>query len=289
MFDLARRIYHGLPWPDGTPNTLAKGGKTLWVAADNQWAELTEIGAAFGLPDEAIILNAPASDPYSGTSLESEEELKDLEDRIGRTQPVLCIIDTITNTSDLKSQDSSDAKKQYKPLQEIANKKRVAIVCVTHLNAGGKALGRRVMEKVRVALYLSCPDPDGQPDRRKLWVEKSKAIRPPALGVTMGGEGNEYDEAPPEPPGVQRLNGAKAGPLPVKTAECMGWLRKRLKFADAKVGAVRSEAEAAGYGSTVLYRAMKELGVEECERDGRKWWCQLEGEGEAAGDDGPPF
>ena len=38
--DLARRIYLGLPWPDGTPATLPAKSKVLWIAADSQWSEL---------------------------------------------------------------------------------------------------------------------------------------------------------------------------------------------------------------------------------------------------------
>ena len=272
-FDLARRIFHNLTWPDGTEINLPHGGKTLWVVADNQWQEMCDIPAAFGIPDECVVVNASAADPYAGTSLETAEELADLEARIRRVKPALVVIDTITNTSDLKSQDSSDAKKQYKPLQEIANRCQVAIVCVTHLNAGGKVLGRRATEKVRVVIQMSCPDPEGQPNRRKIWVEKSKARKPPALGATMGDEGNEYDANPPvAPAGTERMGGATTGPPPEKTLQAMAWLAHRLGLGQARVSQLRNEAEAEGISVGTLYNAKRELKVVEDIIDEKKWW-----------------
>jgi hypothetical protein len=266
-FDLARRLFHNLLWPDGIPNEHPHGARTLWIAADNQWQEMEDIPAAFGIPDEAVVLNAPASDPRSGTSLETDE---DLEARIVRVKPALVIIDTITNTTDLKAQDVADAKRQYKPLQEIAARTNVAIICVTHLNAGGRVLGRRAEEKARVVIQLACPDPDRQSDRLKLWVPKTWATRPPPLGVTMGAEGNDYDQTPPEPPG----NHKRAAPLPARTLECMAWLEQRLGAGPARVSELRRELEQLGYGANTIYRAKDQLHLEETEdAGGRKWWA----------------
>jgi hypothetical protein len=44
---------------------------------------------------------------------------------------------------------------------------------------------------------MTRPDPEAQPYRRKLWVDKTAAINPPPLGITMGDTGNEYDFNPP--------------------------------------------------------------------------------------------
>ena len=288
-FDLGRRIFHGLPWPDGEGPTVPPGSKVLWVVADNQWQEMIDIPASFGIPDECVLINAPASDPYSGTSLETAEELLDFEARIRRTRPVLVVIDTITNTGDFKSQDSSDAKRQYKPLQEIANRCQVPIICVTHLNATGKVLGRRAVEKVRVVIQMEWPDPDGQPARRKLWVSKSKALRPDPLGVTMEDAGNEYDETPPEPPQGERPGAGARGPVPVKTNACMEWLRTRLlTMGRQRVSTIRHASDEAGYSAKTLYNSRDRLGVLESEEGGYKFW-EIPGiNGDRDGHD-PPF
>ena len=56
--DLAGRIYFGLPWPDNQPPTFPKGTTTLWVCGDRHQDELRERAAAFGLPPEAVRLDA---------------------------------------------------------------------------------------------------------------------------------------------------------------------------------------------------------------------------------------
>jgi len=67
-----------------------------------------------------------------------------------------------------------------------------------HVSIQGQALGRRIKAITRTLMHLECPDPD-QPDRLRLWVEKSFAKKPPALGVTIKADGNSYDLTPPAP------------------------------------------------------------------------------------------
>ena len=65
-----------------------------------------------------------------------------------------------------------------------------------HVSKEGQALGRRIRGITRTLLHLECPDPSHS-DRLRLWVEKSYASKPPALGVTIGPNGNTYDFDPP--------------------------------------------------------------------------------------------
>src|SRR5262249_13965363 len=122
--DLARRIYHGLPWPDGTPATLPKGSTTLWVPSDNQHGELASLPTAFGFPPEALYLNAPASQPFGGTALDYLEDLRAFEARIKRVKPGLVIINTINNTTDRATHKAEEAKRFFVPLQQIAARTR---------------------------------------------------------------------------------------------------------------------------------------------------------------------
>jgi hypothetical protein len=271
-FDLHRRVLKGLGWPDGTPTPDPKTGKVLWVAADNQYQEMCDISREFGIPDDLVMLNSTVADPYDGTSLQGADELADFQARIKRIKPMWAVIDTITNTGDFKSHDSADAKRQYKPLQEIATRCRVPIICVTHLNAAGKTLGRRPNEKVRVVIQLDYPDPDGQWARRKLWVPKSKAVRPDPLGVTMGDLGNEYDTHPPVAPDGP-FTGATAGmDKSPKLKAAAGWLKTRLNGCALRVRDLCREAETAGIDAKTLFRAKDTLPIDEIETEGKKWW-----------------
>lgn len=276
--DLCRRAHLGLPWPDGRPMNLPVGSTTLWVPADNNHSELAEIPPKFGFPPSAIYLNTSKSDLYGGTELTTPEQLGRLEFHIRCVNPGLVFIDTITNTSDYKSHDTSDAKKQYKPLQEIAKRTGVPIVCVTHLNAAGKTVGRRADEKVRIAIRLEKPDPDGQPNRRKLWVTKSNSVMPAPLGVTMGDSGNEYDNDPPKAPdddqprafvgGVANQHGGPGERL----NECMAWLYDFVDGDPQRVSHIRQLGATRNFSPKLLYKARDALKLQEIETEGYKYW-----------------
>jgi hypothetical protein len=209
--DLARRIFHGLPWPDGSPATFPAATPCLWVASDHQHPQLASLTEEFGWPPEALVLNAPKSNPFVGTMLDDEPDLDALERRIHTVRPALVFIDTTLNATDLSCTTTEDAKRFFVPLMQIAQRApECGFVCVTHLNASGKALGLRIRGQCRVVMHLSWPDRD-QMHRRKLWVDKSLALYPEPLGVTMGGDGNTYDTDPP------RDNGA--GPVRDKASE----------------------------------------------------------------------
>jgi hypothetical protein len=295
--DLTKRIAAGTQWPDGTPLAVPDGltNRVLWIAADNQHAELADAPAKFGFEPESLRLNTTVGDIYAGTELQTPEQVDDLENRIKRLRPALVIIDTVTNTSDFKSQDTSDAKRQYKPLQEVAKRTGTCIVCVTHLNVAGKTLGRRADEKTRVTIRLEKPDPERQPNRRKLSVALSRlSVYPPALGVTMGDDGNTYDTTPPEAPepggGGGGGNGVQGTPGHVRRAA--DWLAVRLAMGPVRVSVIRNEAEDAdpAINPNSLYKARDLLGVEEYEQQNRKWWRLTEnGQPHDDNHDAPPF
>ena len=113
--DLARRIFHGLPWPDGAEATFAKGSCTLWVPADNQHAELATLTQTFGFPPEYLYLNATRRNPFAGTMLDDPSDLRDFEARIRRIHPALVFIDTSLNATDRSAHKPEDAKAFFRP------------------------------------------------------------------------------------------------------------------------------------------------------------------------------
>src|SRR5206468_3520685 len=88
----------------------------------------------------------------------------------------------------------------FGPLMDLARRTGVPFLLLTHLSKDGQALGRRINGACRVVLKMTHPDPDGQPDRRRLWVDKTYSEKPPALGMTICAAGCRFDSNPPTAP-----------------------------------------------------------------------------------------
>jgi hypothetical protein len=119
--------------------------------------------------------------------------------------------------------------------------------------------------------HVEAIDPDDRPNDRRLWVEKSIALYPPKLLVTMATAGNDYrpDDEAPAPK-------AKAS----RVAEMCDWLTERLADRPRKVCELRDEAEEHGFSSKTLYRARDELGLVEYRDKVLFWRLPDEAEGD---------
>lgn len=269
VLDLARRLWFGLRFPDGQDNPHPEKTRTLWVPGDQNHAELVTAARDFGLPPEAVVIAAPPDNPFGCLDLDDPQNLVDLEARIKASGCPVVVVDTVGMTTGRNLCKPEDARDYFSSLMGIARRTKVAMICVTHLSKGGDPLGRRIVEKARSVIKLTCPDPEGQPNRRKLWVDKTATLKPPALGVTMGTNGNEYDDAPPQAP-VDAIG--RPGPAPERQTECASWLREQLTPNPARVSELRQEAEQKGFPVGTLYRAKDGIGVDEYKVDNRKWW-----------------
>jgi hypothetical protein len=189
------------------------------------------------------------------------------------------IVDPVGTTTGRNHSTPEDAREYFGPLMELASKSGVAFLGLTHLSKDKEALGRRIVEKARVVLKMTRPDPEGQPDRRRLWVDKTAAVAPSPLGITMGDEGNDYDSYPPtEPEAAPR----RPGPLPAKLDACKRWLADYMAHGPARLGDLRRDAQAEGFASPTLYAARKALAAEEYKQGGCIWWKLTGATSEAA-------
>jgi hypothetical protein len=259
--DLARRLALGLPWPDGTETGISEGARVMWVASDNQWQELKDIPKDFGFSRTLILLNSTKANKYSGTMLDAPEDLAAFERRIISERPEIVFVDTVNNVTDRATGRPEEAKALFKPLADIAVRTGSAIICVTHLNAAGKPLNRRIEGQVRQVIVMTRPDED-QVNKRLLAVTKSSAKYPEPLAVTMGDGGNEYSQT------VE-----KKASRPSVSAGDVEWLRVLLAEGHRPVSIIRNLAEEAGIAAPRLYRAKDAAKLEEfkCELN-RRWW-----------------
>jgi hypothetical protein len=254
LLDWARRIYLGLPYADGQPPTFAPGTKTIWLCSDGNQDEIAEALPLFGLPDDAIVFPAPPDDPYANTNLDSPETLQWLDQAIAAVKPALTIVDTLTYATarDLCEQRSVAGLKG--PLIDLVQKHQTIIALLLHLSKDGQALGRRIKGITRTLMHLECPDPD-QPERLRLWVEKSYAKKPKALGVTLGESGNTYDFTPPVP---KEPN--KPGRPPEKRDKAAQFIRAALSQNNDQVGNdLCHEWTKTGGSKTTFWRVVNDM------------------------------
>jgi hypothetical protein len=219
------------------------------------------------LPDEAFLLNASENDPIGGLDLDDPAEHAALKERIRTEAPGVVIVDTVGMTTGRNLCHPEDARDYFGPLMSIANETGVPFLLLTHLSKDSEAFGRRIVGACRDVWKMTTPDPEGQPDRRRVWVDKSYAVKPVAMGMTIADAGCSFDSNPPTAPEPRR-----PGPAPAKLEECKRWLAERLTPNPDQVKEVRSAAEKAGFSADVLYRAHDALKLAEYTHERRKWW-----------------
>lgn len=265
--DLIRRLWYGLAWPDGRINPFPPETPALVVPGDHHFAQILKLADAYGLPDEAIYFNSAPDDPTGGLDLDDPETIDALDRRIGTVRPGLVVVDTVGATTGRNLCRAEEAREYFTPLLGTATRRDVPFLMLTHLNASGEALGRRINGLCRVVWKLTAPDPEGQPDRRRLVVAKSYDLKPPPLGVTITPSGCEFDDNPPE----ASQGGWRPGPAPAKQDECQSWLADRLADGHRKVVDLIDEAKQAGFSTGTLYRARDALGVIETPDKPKLW------------------
>jgi hypothetical protein len=254
--DLCRRVYLGPPWtwPDGQAITLPPRTPSLWLCADGQHDELVEMVRDFRMPDEAVILPAPAGDPYANTSLDDSETWTWIVNAVATRKPWAVVIDSLTNATsrDLCEQRSIAILKQ--PFIDLAQQHQIVILLLLHLAKDGQALGKRIKGITRSLLHLECPDPD-KSERLRLWVEKSYGKKPAALGVTMGGDGNTYDFNPPARPDPNR-----GGRPAIKREQAMQFIREKLAAQNDRIANdLARDFEVIGGTESTFWRAAREM------------------------------
>jgi hypothetical protein len=206
VMDLCRRVYLNLGWPDKQKMTLPKGTPSLWLCADGQHDELVEMAQDYDMSDSAVILPTLANDPYGNATLDDPETWKLVENAIVAHKPWLVNIDSLTYATSLDLCDQRSIVKLKQPLIDLAQRHQLVVLLSLHLALNGQVLGKRIKGITRTLLHLECPDSE-KPERLRLWVEKSYGKKPPALGVTMGDKGSEYDFNPPSRPDAARKSG----------------------------------------------------------------------------------
>jgi hypothetical protein len=150
---------------------------------------------------------------------------------------------------------------------DLAVRTGVPFLLLTHLSKDGNALGRRFEGACRLVWKMTQPDPDGQPDRRKVWVDKSYAEKHPPLGMAIAAEGCAFDFNPPTAPEPER-----GGRPPEAREKARRFIRDALTAKNDRTGNdLAAVWEKAGGSRQTFWRAVdKKVEAGELIRDGGK-------------------
>ena len=147
--DIAARISTGNPWPDTSENQI---GDIVLISAEDDPADTIRprFDAAGGNPKKVRILNNIILKEQDGEKRKRLFDLKygivALHELMLKTKPKIVIIDPVTAFLEgVDSHKNSDIRKALRPLSELANKHKTAILAVTHLNKGQDQPQYRVM------------------------------------------------------------------------------------------------------------------------------------------------
>jgi AAA domain len=251
--DLARRMWFGECWPDGQSPTFPAGTKTLWICGDRHQDELREYAASFGLPPEAVLLNASPDEPYGGWDLDHPDNLDMLRDRVVAERPGMIVIDTVWRATRRKLAKEDEVNALLDPIITMAQTCDVTILGLMHLSKSQETLGRRLEGLARAVLKMFRPDPN-QPNRRKLEVI-GNFKEPPPLGVTLRDGGCDFDLNPPE-----EATKNTGGRPPEEREKARKFIVDALSQQnDRKATALLAEWEKAGGSEGTFWRAMRDM------------------------------
>ena len=288
--DIAARVSTGAPWPDDldTPQPARSVvllsaeddiGDTILPRLEGARANLKRIAALRG------IRKPTGSVPFC-----LDRDLPNLERAVAQGPDVgLVIVDPITAyVGGVDMNSNPEVRGLLAPLADLAMRRSVAIVLVTHLNkgnGGGKGIyrisGSLALPAAARAAMLAVKDADN-PERRLLLPTKmnvGRAAQGLAYRIAAGAQGGEpvvqWEDGPVV---ISADEAVRAEEAPAEQGgaieEAAAFLRELLKDGPVAATQVQEEAGPLGISEHAIKRARARIGVVS-RRAGQKWVLTL--------------
>ena len=296
--DLARRLIHGQPFPDGAPPRSA-WGNVVYVDAEAVPQIQNQRARAWGMDRSRLYLLLPL-ERYGLIDFYQEEDQDRLVQMAYELQPHLVVIDSLGAVTGRGENKVEDVRAILAFLSSVAREFDLALLLIHHLRKPGKASDRNqstglvtaddfrgsshIVAMARSVLALSIVQDGPQPDRngpRRLEVVKTNLCRypdplgvvfeqPPAstrTAVAAARSDQETGEAAP-PSGwdavpILRYT-APPSPYrkPTQADACADWLLETLRQTGEAMRPkeILALAREAGFAQGVVYRARHQLG-----------------------------
>jgi AAA domain/Bifunctional DNA primase/polymerase, N-terminal len=234
-----KRLWFKELMPDDVASPFPAFTKTLWLPYDRNWRGLVRSFTQFRVPMDAMILPTRRGKPLCLPDFDKPETMEILREIIKVHKPGWVVIDTTTYASAFNTGKPNEAKIAYDPIMDVLMDSGCACLGLTHTNNEGGVLNKRFLERCRVRIDISRPDPDCK-ERLRVEVTKSDDKIPPARGATFTDTAVVYDTKPPEsPPAPKR--GRKPTTSPGLAEFLWKYLQPRPAFVMDIVKAARDE------------------------------------------------
>jgi len=268
--DLTGRVTTGKAWPDDAP---CGKGTVFYLHGEGTAASLRDRMKLAGAdPSRYYLIGRAEGGEDDSPMIDLAEDVPLIEAEL--TDDVrLLIVDTLDSMfPSMRMIDNANIRRCLWPLQDLAERRKLAVVVFAHTNKGGYADpldrlsgGRAIGGAARAIWYLGKIDPHAE--AHYMALVKANDFKPgPTLAyeivgvhedqpgaIRWGGEADvsAWDlDRPPKP--------SEAGS---KAEDCADWLRDRLADGPVKIAEIKRDASTMDYGDHVMRKAREAIGV----------------------------
>ena len=276
--DVAARVSTGTPWPD-TPHEPQPVGGVVMLSAEDDLADtirprLDAHGADVAriVALEGVSIREPGGERRRGVDLSID--VPALESAIdGAAGCRLVIVDPVSAyLGRTDSHNNADVRGVLERLADLAERRRVAVLAVTHLRKGEgpamyRAMGSLAFIAAARAAWLVCRDQKKPARRLLLPVKNNLASDCGGLAYEIGGFADSspvvaWSSEPVTISADEALASEnKRGPSGEALKEAGEWLEKFLASGPKPPNDVREAAQAHGISHGTLRRAFKAIGA----------------------------
>ena len=289
--DMAARVSTGAAWPDTPILKQPAGGVILFNAEDDLADTIAPRLDRLGADDAMIVAVEGVAILGRRRHFSFETDLPRLEEVLDENPDArLVVIDPIAAyCGKVDSHKNTDVRGLLAPLANIASRRRVAVVAVTHLSKTGgnkavyRAMGSLAFAAAARAVWAIVKD-TADPQKRLFLPAKLNLARDPdglAYRIT---DGRVAWESQPvrmhaDDAFAAEVAAMEAKPKGVERKEAGEWLRERLASGPSPSKDVIEEAKEFGFSEKTLRRAYTEMGgkARKSKFDGG-WLWELPGE-----------
>ncbi|MBN2582578.1 MAG: AAA family ATPase [Planctomycetes bacterium] len=279
--DIAARVSTGVGWPDA-PNVPFEPGDVVLLSAEDDVADTIRprLDAAGADVARIVAINAVRAPDKQGKvsarPVDLSQDVEYVEAAIGQlAKPKLVVVDPISAyMGETDSHNNAETRARLAKLADLAVRRQVAVVCVSHLNKGA---GRSAVYRVTGSLGFVAAARTVWSVSRDEHDHERRLMLPIKNNLARDTDGLAYSLYAPEGIATPRvawedetvamiaddvLNAGDDERSKTAVEQAAEWLRETLAARPVTPADVITRAQEAGYSESTVQRAKRRAGVE---------------------------